>query len=143
MKRDAQIVLGPCPKLRQIGLCIDLEGGAESGHRVLEQLAAFFSGAARPEVVKRVAQIVLGQCQGQCPILRQIGPGPDLQGGAISGKRVLEQLAAFFSGAARPEVLRPRAGEITLRGDGVDPTVVSPAAILQQEHSFLRPNTKA
>ena len=26
---------------------------------------------------------------------------------------------------------------------GVDPTVVSPAAILQQEHSFLRPNTKA
>ena len=26
---------------------------------------------------------------------------------------------------------------------GVDPTVVSPAAILQQEHSFLIPNTKA
>jgi hypothetical protein len=26
---------------------------------------------------------------------------------------------------------------------GVDPTVVSPAAILQQEHSFLIPNTEA
>jgi len=32
---------------------------------------------------------------------------------------------------------------IFIQAFGVDPTVVSPAAILQQEHSFLIPNTKA
>jgi hypothetical protein len=56
-KRKAQIVLGPGPILRLIGLGPDFEGGAISGHRVLEQFASFFSGAARPEVSKRVALI--------------------------------------------------------------------------------------
>src|SRR5260221_11401785 len=76
-----------------------------SDHRVLEQFAAFFSGAVLPEFLKRKAQIGLGPG----PILRQIGPGLDLEGGAISGHRVLEQLAAFFSGAARPKFLKRKA----------------------------------
>ena len=50
-------------------------------HRVLEQLAPFFSGAALPEVFKRDAQIVLGRG----PILRQFAPGVDLEGRAMSG----------------------------------------------------------
>src|SRR4029077_7698613 len=92
-KRFAQIVLGRGPILRQIGLGIDLEGGAISGNRVLEQLAPFFCAAARPELCKRVAQTVLSPG----PILRQIGLGIDLKGGAISGHRLLEQFAPFFS----------------------------------------------
>ena len=68
----------------------------------MEQLAAFFCAAARPEFSKRGAQIVLGLG----PILRQIGLGKDLEGGAISGKGVLEQLAPFFCAAARPEFFK-------------------------------------
>ena len=111
-KRDAQIVLGRGPILRQIGLGPDLEGGAISGHRVFEQLAPFFSAAARPEFLKRDAQIVLGRG----PILRQIGFGPDLEGGAISGHRLFEQFAPFFSAAARPEFLKRDAQIVLGRG---------------------------
>ena len=50
--------------------------------------------------------------------------------------REAENVAAFPRlGRIVPEFGNPQIG--------VDPTVVSPAAILQQEHSFLRPNTKA
>ena len=72
--------------------------GATSGNGVFEQPAALFSAAARPEFVKRGCQIVLGHG----PILRQIGPGIDLERGAISGNGVFEQPAALFSAAARP-----------------------------------------
>jgi len=98
-KRFAQIVLGHGPRLRQVGPGSDLEGGAISDHRLLEQLAPFFCCAARPELFNRISQIVLGLG----PILRQMGPGPDLKGGAESGHRLLEQPAPFFSAAARPE----------------------------------------
>src|SRR5260370_8685141 len=91
--------------MAKFGLSSALSGGARSGLWVLQQLAPFFSGAALPEVFKRVAQIVLGRG----PRPRQIGLGPDLEGGAMSGHRVLEQFAPFFSGAARSKIPKPEA----------------------------------
>jgi hypothetical protein len=64
-------------------------------HRVFEQVAPFFSAAAHPEFFKREAKIVLGHG----PRVRQIGPGIDLEGGAISGYRVFEQFVPFFCAA--------------------------------------------
>ena len=72
-EREAQIVLGQSPILRQVGFRLDLQSALVGGHRLFKQLAAFFP-TARSQIPKREAQIVLGPG----PILRQIGfrPGP-------------------------------------------------------------------
>ncbi len=101
-KARGQTVLGRGPIQRQIGFGKNLEGGAGSGHSVSEQRAAFFSGGAHREFLKRAAKIVLGPG----PIQGQIRLGPDFEGGAISGYSVFEQFAAFVCAAARPAASR-------------------------------------
>jgi hypothetical protein len=57
-EHEAQIVLGQGPTLRQIGFLIELQSAFVGGHGLLKQPAAFFPPAARPQLMKREAQIV-------------------------------------------------------------------------------------
>jgi hypothetical protein len=57
-----------------------------SGNGVFEQLATLSAAATRPEFFQRIAQAVLGPG----PILRQVGLGLDLKGGATSNNRLFK-----------------------------------------------------
>jgi hypothetical protein len=56
LKRAGQIALGQGPIPRQIGFGIDLQSAPVGCDGILEQLAAFFSAAARSKITKRLAQ---------------------------------------------------------------------------------------